>query len=405
MKRRACIVVSSEMTLRAFLPAQLRAMHDRYEMTVVLNTRNAGLLSELDLPGTLQRLPIVRNISPYHDVVSFLSLFRVMRRERFDLVQSMTPKAGLLAMVAAWLARTPVRVHTFTGQVWATRAGWSRRLLKALDKLIARCATVALTDSASQREVLVREGIAAAPRLLVLGKGSVSGVDTQRFRPDARERQRTRSALGIPDNAVVLLFLGRLTRDKGIVDLARAFASVAPDVRHLHLLVVGPDEQDLRPVVRRACAPHGGRLHFLDFITSPERVIAAADVLCLPSYREGFGTVIIEAAAAGVPAVASRIYGIVDAIDDGHTGLLHEPGDVADLASHLRRIASDAGLRRTLGTAARTRAERDFSQAAVTSAVLGLFDALLAGTAAAPVVVPSGRVHTDLAAHRSGYTG
>jgi lipopolysaccharide/colanic/teichoic acid biosynthesis glycosyltransferase/glycosyltransferase involved in cell wall biosynthesis len=377
MKRRACVVVSSEITVRAFLAPQLAAMQDRYDVTLVVNTANAQLLTELGLIGTLQHLPIVRAISPVHDLSSFVSLFRLMRRERFDLVQSMTPKAGLIAMVAVWLARTPVRVHTFTGQVWATRRGLSRVVLKIVDKVVAACATVALTDSHSQRDALIRERIAPPDRLRVLGKGSVCGVDAGKFRPNPAARRQVRSALAIPETAVILLFLGRLTRDKGVLDLAHAFAMLADELADVHLLVVGPDEQHLRPAVQRLCARHHTRLHVRDFTNGPEDVMAAADVLCLPSYREGFGSVIIEAAAAGVPAVASRIYGIVDAIEEGRTGLLHEPGDVAGMVGQLRRAVSDGPLRHRLGVAGRERAQRDFSQASLTSATIDLFDSLL----------------------------
>ena len=158
----------------------------------------------------------------------------------------------------------------------------------------------------------------------------------------------------------MLLFVGRLNRDKGVLDLAKAFAAVAAELPDVHALVVGPDEEGLRPAFERLCATHGERLHFLDYTTRPEDVMAAGDVLCLPSYREGFGSVVIEAAAAGLPAVASRIYGLVDAVVDGRTGLLHEPGDIADLTACLRQVAASAGLRCALGSAARDRVVRDF---------------------------------------------
>ncbi len=158
----------------------------------------------------------------------------------------------------------------------------------------------------------------------------------------------------------MLLFVGRLSRDKGVLDFARAFAALAAEFPDVHALVVGPDEEGLRPAFARLCAKHGERLHFLDYTTCPEDIMAAGDVLCLPSYREGFGSVVIEAAAAGLPAVASRIYGLVDAVVDGRTGLLHEPGDIADLTACLRQVASNPGLRCALGSAARDRAVRDF---------------------------------------------
>ncbi len=259
-----------------------------------------------------------------------------------------------------------MRLHTFTGQVWATRTGLSRAILKLADRIIARCATYTLADSPSQREFLIRERIVAPDRIAVLGSGSVSGVDATRFRPDAGRRRQVREQFHIPDASVVLLFVGRLSRDKGVLDLAKAFAALAAEFPDVHALVVGPDEEGLRPAFARLCAKHGERLHFLDYTTCPEDVMAAGDVLCLPSYREGFGSVVIEAAAAGLPAVASRIYGLVDAVVDGRTGLLHEPGDVADLTACLRQVpatlACGARSARRLATAPCATLRRPFSR-------------------------------------------
>jgi glycosyltransferase involved in cell wall biosynthesis len=379
MKRRACVVVASEMTVRTFLVGQLVAMQERYDITVVVNTANPRFLEDLGVIARLQVLPIQRAIAPLCDLRCLGGLIRLMRRERFDLVQSMTPKAGLLAMVAAWVARVPVRVHTFTGQVWATRTGIARAALRWLDKTMARAATFALADSQSQRSFLASEGVVSASKVAVLANGSVSGVDAARFRPDPIRRRIVRESLGIPMTDVVLLFVGRINRDKGVLDLARAFAILAdrrPDIR---LLVVGPDEERLAGAMRNLCNRHHARLHFCAYTNAPEDFMAGSDILCLPSYREGFGTVIIEAAAAGLPAVASRIYGVVDAVVDETTGLLHEPANLDELVGQLERLISRPELRGSLGAAARARAARDFSQSTLTSAILDVYSRLLDG--------------------------
>jgi glycosyltransferase involved in cell wall biosynthesis len=381
MKRRACVVVASEMTVRTFLVGQLVALQERYDITVVVNTTNPTFLEDLGVIARLQVLPIQRAIAPLCDLRCLGGLIRLMRRERFDLVQSMTPKAGLLAMVAACVARVPVRVHTFTGQVWATRTGIARAALRWLDKTMARAATFALADSQSQRSFLASEGVVSASKVAVLANGSVSGVDAARFRPDPIRRRRVRESLGIPMTDVVLLFVGRINRDKGVLDLARAFAILAdrrPDIR---LLVVGPDEERLAGAMRNLCNRHHARLHFCAYTNAPEDFMAGSDILCLPSYREGFGTVIIEAAAAGLPAVASRIYGVVDAVVDEKTGLLHEPANLDGLVGQLERLISHPELRGSLGAAARARALRDFSQRTLTSAILDVYARLFDGVA------------------------
>jgi lipopolysaccharide/colanic/teichoic acid biosynthesis glycosyltransferase len=168
-----------------------------------------------------------------------------------------------------------------------------------------------------------------------------------------------------------------VTHDKGVLDLASAFATIADERPDVHLVLVGSDEAQLRARLAAACARHAGRFHLLDFTERPEEIMAAADVLCLPSYREGFGSVVIEAAACGTPAVASRIYGIVDAIEDGRTGLLHTPGSIGELTDALRRIASDDDLRRALGDAARVRAASQFHSGRLTAALAAFYSSVL----------------------------
>ncbi len=381
MKPRLCVVVTSEMTVRAFLRPHLLALQEHYDLTLVVNTGDEQLLEHLGVIGRLRPMAIGRTISVLNDITAFWSLARYLRSERFDLVHSMTPKAGLLAMTAARVTGVPIRLHTFTGQVWATRTGLSRSFLKFMDVLIARCATFTLADSASQRDLLVAERVVAADRIDVLGHGSVSGVDPVRFRPDLVRRRHVRDRLGIAEDALVILYAGRLTKDKGVLDLAHAFAALAAERPDVQLLLLGPDEQEMRPALRQICRDCEPRVHFLDFIEEPGEVMAAADMLSLPSYREGFGSVVIEAAAVGIPAVASRISGVVDAVEDGRTGLLHEAGAVAELTTHLRTLAADPVLRLTLGDAARNRALADFPPAILTSALLDLYRDLRDGSA------------------------
>ena len=178
----------------------------------------------------------------------------------------------------------------------------------------------------------------------MVADGSVCGVDTERFRPDPEARVRTRRRLRIPEEAFVFLFLGRLYREKGVYELAEAFESLRASHPEAHLLLVGPDEEGVVAALGRI--PGVTTEGFTD---APEEVLAAADVLCLPSHREGFGLVIIEAAACGVPAIGSDIYGISDAIVDGETGILHRVGSVADLRHAMSRLIEDRDLARRMG--------------------------------------------------------
>jgi len=376
VKRRLCFVVSSDMTAKAFLLEHIRAAAQLHEVTVVANSQDRRALRALGVPVDITPVAIARRIAPLADLAALWALYRLFRRERFDLVHSVTPKAGLLAALAGALAGVRVRIHTFTGQVWATRAGFGRWLLKRIDALTAAACTHVLADSGSQRDFLVGEGVAAPARIEVLAQGSISGVDGARFRPDAGARARVRGEWDVPPDAVVFLYLGRLSNDKGLLDLARAFA----EVPGAHLALVGPDEEGLTKVIRAACGTQAAMLRFVGYTDHPQSYMAAADVFVLPSYREGFGSTVIEAAACGLPAIASRIYGLTDAVVDGVTGFLVAPRDPAALAQRMRELAGDAGLRQRLGVAARERALRDFSQAALTRATLEYYEARLAET-------------------------
>lgn len=377
---RLCYVVSSGMTLKAFLLDHMRAAAERFDVSAVANGLPPDALRSLGVPAPVHDVPIARRISPPADLRALAALRRHLVRQRFDIVHSLTPKAGLISAMAGALAGVPVRIHTFTGQVWATRSGMARAALKAADRVTASLATRLLADSASQRDFLVAEGVAPPQKLRVLRQGSVNGVDADRFRPDPPARERVRAAAGIPPGATLFLYLGRLARDKGLLDLARAFAR-EPEA---WLLLVGPDEDGLAASLRAAAGPSAQRLRLAGATDRPEDFMASADAFVLPSYREGFGSVVLEAAAAGVPAIGSRIYGITDAIVENETGLLVPPRDERALAAAMARLRADPPFRRALGEAARARALRDFRPSDLSGALLAYYDEALLARARRP---------------------
>lgn len=372
-KPRIGIVVASPFALNAFLRPHLERLARTFSITVYVNVRDMGVAPDVAPDISVTHFPVMRKISLLADAAAFAKLLRLLRRERFDMVLSMTPKAGLLAMVAAFAARIPRRIHYFTGQVWANRRGAGRYLLKELDRLTAACATHVLADSPSQRDFLVAEGVVGPRRIRVLADGSVAGVDLDRFCPDTAQRASLRKALGVPGDAPLLLYVGRLARDKGVMDLLAAFQRLRRAWPELMLLLIGPDDDGLE-------AKFQGIAGILrsGYRTDVERYMQAADIFCLPSYREGFGLVLIEAGAVGLPVVASRIYGVSDAVVDGETGLLHRPGDVPDLATCIEKLLGDEALRVRLGDNSRKRVAALFPTARLTAAmsdfVHGLFD-------------------------------
>ncbi|HXM63312.1 MAG TPA: sugar transferase [Terriglobales bacterium] len=382
-RRRICIVVSDFMTVQAFLQDQIRALSEVYEITVVANTNDRDAFHRLGLNAELVSVSIPRAAHLWRDARALLSLYFLFKKRQFDLVHSITPKAGLLTMMTGRLAGVRTRIHTFTGQVWATASGFTRRLLKLADQLTNSCATQVLADSQSQLKFLIEEGVVSARKCRVLANGSISGVDVSRFCPDAAARQRIRQEASIPEDALIFLFAGRLNKDKGVLDLAKAFDRLAAQRGNAHLVCIGPDEAGLETQMRSICSSCVERLHFVGQARFPERYMAAADVLCLPSYREGFGSVVIEAAAAGIPAIASRIYGLTDAVQDGVTGRLHQPGDWEELADAMELLAANRSLREQLGRQARERANENFAVHTVTEALLAFYSQQLSAETSA----------------------
>lgn len=373
--KKFCFLVASPMTASAFLSGHIRTLCKDYEVHLVCNLEAGNVLNDLEPSAKIASIEIHRKLSPVQDLKALIRLYRHFSNNRYDIICTVTPKAGLLGMLAGFLSRVPCRLHIFTGQVWVTRSGLTRWLFKSADKLIAMLATNLLTDSDSQRKFLIDQHITDPSNVQVIGGGSICGVDTQRFRP-CEGRSELRLNLGIPDGHVVLLFLGRMSRDKGLLDLARAFARFAKGQDSVWLLLVGPDEEDIEKKINAICAPVQHRVKFVGFTSEPEKFMTASDIFVLPSYREGFGSAVIEAAACGLPSVCSRIYGLTDAVVDGVTGLLHNPADPDDIECQIEKLVTDQEMRLRLGAAARLRAVDEFSQDLLTSSFKAYVDAL-----------------------------
>ena len=367
-------MTTTPLIVNFFLRGNLAALASRYDVTLILNLDdpNRPNLEGIDLRVVPVR--IERKISLFRDIVALVRLVKIFLATDFHVIHSVAPKAGLLAMIAAWIARVPVRIHTFQGEAWATRSGFMRFLLKGADCIVACLATHVLVVSASEQAFLVEQGILSRGQSRVLANGSISGIDVARFRPDAGIREEARRKLGLHDADFLFLFLGRVARDKGVLDLANAFAAITVEFPQVQLLIVGPDEDCLQQEIRKCAGDAAAKLRFFGITDKPECVLAAADVICLPSYREAFGMVILEAAAMRIPAVASRIYGITDAVVEGKTGLLHEPRNVYDLAVQMKNLISDADLRRRLGDAAYARVHQEFRSELVIEALLKFYD-------------------------------
>lgn len=379
MKHSLVFVATTPFAVNAFLRTHLLALAETHEVTLCVNTTAYPLAEDIARVVRVRHIDIARKIAPWQDLCALVQLRRCFREVRPTAVHSMTPKAGLLAMLAAWLVGVRFRFHTFTGQVWSNNTGVRRLLMKAIDRLIAYCASRVFADSASQCRFLEDEGVVRRGGVIVLGHGSVAGVDLARFRPDGFERMTLRTKLEVSNENIVFLFVGRLVRDKGVFDLIDAFTLVNAEHPQWELWLVGPDEEGIRSDLEMRGAHLGMHIRWFDPTPFPEHYMVAADVLVLPSYREGFGSVVIEAAACGVPCIAYRIDGVIDAIVEDRTGLLVDKSDIHGFADSMRRFGSEQNMRRDFGEAARLRAENVFSSTAVSVAWKEFYTAELKG--------------------------
>jgi glycosyltransferase involved in cell wall biosynthesis len=314
-----------------------------------------------------------RRITPARDLVALARLWVLLRRIRPHIVDAHTPKGGLLGMTAACLAGVPGRIYHLHGMPFMTASGLRRHLLRATERIASSLATRVLCVSRSIAEVAAAAGLARDGKIGVLLGGSINGVDAAgRFRPpaDPNECRAWRAALGIPPDSRVIGFVGRLVREKGLAELARAWLALRREMPDLRLLLVGPHEpHDPIPEDVAAMLRTDPRVLVVGFDWDTPKYYRAMDVLALPSYREGFPVVPLEAAAMRLPVVATSVPGCVDAVVDGVTGTLVAPRDDRALAVALRAYLDDASLRQCHGAAARERVLRDFEQERIWSAL------------------------------------
>jgi len=350
-----------------FLRGQLRFMAAHgIDVHLVASPDGDALSSFARAEGaTPHEVPMTRAMTPLADARALWQLCRLLRGVAPDLVQAGTPKGGFLGTVAAFLTGVPVRIYHMHGIRGMTAQGWRRRVLMATERVACRLSTRVLCVSASTRQTAIEERLCTPAKIVVLGAGSCNGVEAlTRFDPgrhDVGARAALRAQLGISPQAPVVGFVGRVVREKGIVELSEAWSALVRQFPDARLLIVGPLEEGdpvPGPVVARLRADP--QVTFIDPVADPAPYYAIMDVLALPTYREGLPNVPLEAAAMQVPVVATRVTGCVDAVVDGETGTLVPAGQVAPLAEAIAAYLRDPALRRRHGAAGRARVLRDF---------------------------------------------
>ncbi|MCX5980335.1 MAG: glycosyltransferase family 4 protein [Nostocales cyanobacterium LacPavin_0920_SED1_MAG_38_18] len=308
-----------------------------------------------------------RRITPLQDIVAIWQIWQQIRTIKPVIVHSHTPKGGLLGTIAAWLAQVPVRIYHIRGLPLMTATGYKRILLSWSEKVSCLLAHQVICVSHSLREVAISEGLCPQEKITVLGGGSSNGVDaSDRFNPanlPPQTRKEVRQQYGIPDDAIVIGFVGRIVRDKGVEELVAAWKILRAEFPNLHLLLVGYFEsQDPISAQTKEILQTDDRIHATGGKYHTPPLYAAMDVFTLPTYREGFPNVPLEAAAMKLPVVATKIPGCIDAVEDGVTGTLVPSHDGSALAEGIRHYVVNSELRQQHGLAGRERVLREFRQ-------------------------------------------
>lgn len=368
-----------------FLRGQVQYMKSQGFAVYALSSPDEGLEkfgAEEQIPA--HGIPMSREISPWRDLVALYRIIRFFRQLAPTIVHAHTPKGGLLGMIGGHLAGVPVLVYHIHGLPYITAAGWKRWVLMATERVSCGLASAVLCVSPSVKDIVLADGLCPKDKIQVLCKGSINGIDaTGRFDPArvADRRSLVREKYQIPGDAVVLGFVGRLVRDKGIVELDQAWTALRAEFPHLHLLLIGPvEERDNVPPAVLQNLQSDQRVHLTGMVWDTPEVYSAIDIVVLPTYREGFPVVPLETAAMALPIVATQATGCVDAIVDGVTGTLVPVGDATALAAGIRRYITDAHLRAQHGNAARERVLQDYRPEDLWRATLGEYESLCRNT-------------------------
>lgn len=372
---RACTV---PLSIRFFEDIIVRIKDDGYE-SVVVTSPGKNLddfkLKHPDIKAI--ELPMERRISILKDLVALLKMIWLFMKERPYVVHSITPKAGLLCMMAGWMTGVPVRIHTFTGLVWPTSKGLKRKILMTTDKILCACATHINPEGMGVMNDLKNGGITKKP-MKVLGYGNVKGVDMDYFNPARFENVKKGNEM------FTFLFVGRIVGDKGMNELIEAFVKLHEKYEKTKLVLVGPYENNIDPVsdLTRNCINDNPAIVMAGTKYGDDllKEYMKADCLVLPSYREGFPNTPMEAGAMGLPNIVTDINGSREIVVDGENGLIVPPRTVQPLYEAMERMLTDDAMRERMKQKARSMIESRFEKSFVQGCLVSYYKEILSCT-------------------------
>jgi len=328
---------------------------------------------------TVKPITMQRNISLFADLISLWRLYLLLKKEKPTIIHSMTPKAGLLSMVAGKLARVPIRIHTFTGLIFPSKKGLLRKIIIAMDKILCICATNVYPEGQGVKNDLLQYKITKKP-LQVLANGNINGVNTSYFDTDKVtfiEKQELRTCLKILETDFVFIFVGRLVGDKGINELVKAFSLLQNS--NCKLLLVGPFESHLDPLYSNTLETieNNPRIINVGFQEDVRSYFAISHCLVFPSYREGFPNVVLQAGSMNLPSIVTDINGCNEIIEEGINGIIIPPKNIESLYLAMQKMLLDDVFRNQLKKNARRKIVVKYEQHIVWEALLKEYKRLL----------------------------
>ena len=373
MKRKLIRIATIGATLDILLKGQLSYLNRNYEVIAVSDDdkelKNVGEREGIRIKG----IPMKRDISLLNDLTSLYFLYKFFKKEKPSIIHSNTPKGSLLSMIAGKAAGIKHRVYTVTGLRFEGETGMKRKLLKNMERLSCYFATKVIPEGNGVKETLRKEKITSKP-LEIIHNGNINGIDLNWYKPSDKEKNKS-----IGQNNITFCFIGRIVRDKGIIELTEAFSRLYDKYRNIELLLVGPFEKDLDPIPERtekAIISHPAINH-VGFQSDVRPWLEKSDILAFPSYREGFPNVVLQAGAMGLPCIVSDINGCNEIIKNRYNGLIIPSRDTDALYESMESIIKDRNLTETLTANARNAISTRFDQKDVWRELEKMYDGLL----------------------------
>lgn len=322
----------------------------------------------------IKQIKMACEISPLSDIISLIKVIRYLLKYRPHIVNTGTPKAGLLLSVAAWLTRVPIRVYTVRGLKLETASGYKRKILLFTERIACLCSHRIIAVSESLRKRIIELKLAPKEKIVVLGSGSSNGIQVSR----AQELSKMNVDINVEPDSFKIGFVGRITKDKGIIELLQAFRNLRKKYHNIKLIILGDFETgDPIPDSERRYIETDPNILFLGFQQIPFPYYKFMDIFVLPSHREGFANVCLEAALMGLPIITTNATGAIDTVIDGKTGLIYEVGNVKQLEEKIEFLIRNPEIRKKMGIEGKKWVTKEFSSERIWNGLDNLYKALL----------------------------